>query len=136
MPNISKRSETGKKNRAKGLGRRPNNSIVCGICSSSLLSPYDELLFHPLDNINIEYSGFDKIIFEDEDDKIINIDEDDDENTITINKNDIINHELEICEKFNLLMLEVNVNNKLIFKKVEDCFKGVTKNLLIFRDLN
>ena len=114
MPNKSKKREATKKNRALGSGRRSaailspilmhnhNTNLdltVCHICTNLATN---DCIFNRFNNRNIEYSEYNVVSFEDEDDEII------------IENNDF-DYEMDISEKFNSLMLDVNINNELIF---------------------
>ena len=51
----------------------------------------------------------------------------------TIIENNNLEYELDICEKFNSLMLAVNIKNRLLFENCYNKLKGVNPNYGILK---
>ena len=119
MGNPSKRSSAQKIN--GGKGGRP--LVYCQECSSiplnnSLISPSSitNTVIHQFSGLNVEYNEYNRVILEDIEDEEIIFEE------------NSIDYELSLCENFNSLLLEININNTLIFKNNENTFNGATSN--------
>ena len=107
----------------KKMGRNSANNIArqkngCkGGRPSSKANPLIEELSNLLEEVDFNERYF--TIFEDKDDDMIEIMDEIiekiEENYFTIIETNNLEYELDICDQFNKLMIEVDVNNRLLF---------------------
>lgn len=90
-------------------------------------------LIDELSDILVHYDQVYTKIFEDKDDDMIEIMDEmiekiEDifvENTI---ENYDLQYEIDLCDRFDKLILEIDINNRLLFKNYDNKFKGITPN--------